>query len=166
MPTSLFMLHHHHSICFNPISSFKVSSFSHPPPPSRSSSDLVTSCPAMSFQDSSTVLQQGFDQRVAQFRFYMHPRWAGPNMNQRGTVGINAPNRMGETIVNDWIITEGSDINSRRLARAQGVHMGVGFNSERWYVSVNISFEDDRYVYMPRFLHIPCTCLDNTHTHT
>ena len=55
---------------------------------------------------------------------------------------------MGETIVNDWIITEGSDISSRRLARAQGVHMGVGFSNERWYVSVNIAFEDDRYVYI------------------
>ncbi|RLM70187.1 hypothetical protein C2845_PM17G03990 [Panicum miliaceum] len=113
--------------------------------PPLSISDLVTSCLAMSFHDSSTVLQQGFEQRVAQFKFYMHPRWAGPNMNQRGTVSINAPNRMGETIVNDWIITEGSDINSMRLARAQGVHWAVGFNNERWYVCVNISFEDDHF---------------------
>ena len=99
------------------------------------------------FQDSSTVLQQGFDQRVAQFKFYMHPRWGGPNMNQRATVDIKAPNRMGETVVNDWIITEGPAFTSKLLARAQGVHMGVGFSSERWYVSVNISFEDDRYVF-------------------
>jgi Dirigent-like protein len=97
-------------------------------------------------------------QNEGNFHLYMHQIAAGPDVNQKVAVNPDNPTTaFGEFVVNDWSITEGPDPASKLVARAQGMHVGVGHIKLRWYFSCNIVFEDERYTIYGSIYIIMCS---------
>lgn len=69
-----------------------------------------------------------------------------PNANQQAIVKPGLPFGFGHTVANDWTIRDGPAANANLVARARGMHMGVGKVDENWLFCHNVLFTDTRLV--------------------
>ncbi|KAM3335103.1 hypothetical protein ACQJBY_029487 [Aegilops geniculata] len=95
----------------------------------------------------SIPLQQEIQQKELRFHLYMFQHCEGQRYeNQRVIAGDNLPNLFGTTAVHDWPIRDGSSLEANIVARAQGLHLGVGMVNRSWLFCFNIVFTDERFV--------------------
>uniref|UniRef100_A0A452XJ26 Dirigent protein n=1 Tax=Aegilops tauschii subsp. strangulata TaxID=200361 RepID=A0A452XJ26_AEGTS len=79
------------------------------------------------------------------FHLYMNQVFDGKlvtNANQLAIVTPGLPNSFGVTIANDWTILDGLGADANLVARARGMHMGVGKADMSWLFCHTILFAD------------------------
>ncbi|KAG8045410.1 hypothetical protein GUJ93_ZPchr0008g13244 [Zizania palustris] len=77
---------------------------------------------------------------------YINQVYGGPNPNQLVVISESQqPLSFGTTAVQDWTITDGPGPNANYVGRAQGFHFQSGQTRGRWYLSMNLIFEDTRF---------------------
>jgi hypothetical protein len=96
----------------------------------------------MAFYALATVLCT-----LAQSELYMHlyisQVYGGANPNQ---VVLTNTGGFGPTVITDWPIADGQAPGATVVGRAQGIHSLASKTSNSWYTSMNLVFEDSRYV--------------------
>ncbi|KAF6981678.1 hypothetical protein CFC21_000140 [Triticum aestivum] len=89
---------------------------------------------------------QDIKQKEHLFHLYMNQIFDGtPNANQQAIVKPGLPFGFGHTVANDWTIGDGPAADANLVARARGMHMGVGKVDENWLFCHNILFTDTRF---------------------
>ncbi|TVU49517.1 hypothetical protein EJB05_00830, partial [Eragrostis curvula] len=69
-----------------------------------------------------------------------------PNRNEDYVIASSYPHGFGQTLVNDWYVTNTSNPDGTILARAQGLHMQASQTMDNgWYTSFNLVFERERF---------------------
>ncbi|KAK1604454.1 hypothetical protein QYE76_028127 [Lolium multiflorum] len=88
---------------------------------------------------------QGIVQKEHFLHLYVHQNYDEPNLNQRMVANPGFPNRVGELIVNDWVIRDGASLDAAVVGRAQGLHTAAGMKQVDWFFCDNILFTDKWY---------------------
>lgn len=98
----------------------------------------------MTYIKSSSIT--GGTQHESNLHLYMHQFHTGPNQNQ---TAANTEDGLsfGRMNILDWTISEGRDPGSKVVARAHGMQAQTGQNKPLEDLTLNMVFEDERYVY-------------------
>lgn len=66
-----------------------------------------------------------------------------PKPNEVAVISSTQPIGFGQTYVDDWFLTMGSDPNEKIIGRAQGFHIQAGQTITSWYTSHIFVFQED-----------------------
>lgn len=101
-----------------------------------------------SFSEQSHInLPSDTSQKLTNLHFYYHDIIVdeNPSIVQIINAPKNAPNEIGTTFVMDNALTEGPELSSKHIGRAQGL-FGLASLEERWFfMLINLVFTEGEY---------------------
>ncbi|KAF6998556.1 hypothetical protein CFC21_014671 [Triticum aestivum] len=78
-------------------------------------------------------------------RLYLHHTFQGEYRNQHKVLSSVFQNEFGSLVANDWVITDEPGRDTKVVAHAKGIHIQAGMDTEDYYVSFNMVFDDGRF---------------------
>ncbi|WVZ94609.1 hypothetical protein U9M48_040479, partial [Paspalum notatum var. saurae] len=96
---------------------------------------LPSLCPCNCPKENETLLHMNLHQL---------PAWPNvPNPNEVAVITGGPPVGFGQTYVDDWFLTMGTDPNQKIIGRAQGYHIQASQTINSWYFSHIFVLQDD-----------------------
>ncbi|KAJ9704392.1 hypothetical protein PVL29_002796 [Vitis rotundifolia] len=88
-------------------------------------------------------------QKMTRFHFYLHDRVAGPNVTAmrvaQASITDKSPTLFGLAVMMDDPLTEGPELTSKQVGRAQGLYGLSGLNEMSVLIIMNLAFTSGEY---------------------
>lgn len=109
--------------------------------------------PNPSYFQSAPISQESIKHKELLLHLYAYQHFQGkPDANQIVIVDSKLPECFGILAANDWTVYDGPGPDAKLVARAQGLHIGAAMTKENWFISFNVVFVDERFLWLASFL--------------